>query len=506
MDMRRRFSMQMFCFTPSAGALFWEKMLKLYTLEKGEEVQSEESYLDTFDWSLYKKDWIVRQSGNETVLQSLTAPEALAMVWPAEKNYPLSEDLQGEGGEKCRSWLAGRALVRHFTLRRSTQTFRLVDRTTLAAPGTLIHQTFAFPTEAKAVVVQVQPRRGASVQMQPVFSLLRAEGGKKIRDVNFAMLASWANIKPASYSSKYSGNFQPKLAAQLAVFRILADLFQIAKQNQWGVIADVDSEFLHDYRTAIRRMRSIAAECQEVLPQDIVVRLKTDFRTLGKATNRLRDFDVFLQRQAEYQAAVPAILGSGLDQLFDAMRKKRQKTCDQLQAFLRDPSYERMVDDWDRFFTLQSHISSAPASPTVLELARKTIANRYHRILEQGAAISEASEDGQVHALRIECKKLRYLLEVFASLFPRQDVDRFVTLLKTVQDNLGLHNDLVVQQQKLMAFADKKSVLKENAMSIAAAGALVGMLVERRRHLRTDFKAIFAEFTRPENRQFMEKM
>jgi hypothetical protein len=31
-------------------------MLKLYTLEKGEEVQSEESYLDTFDWSLYKKD------------------------------------------------------------------------------------------------------------------------------------------------------------------------------------------------------------------------------------------------------------------------------------------------------------------------------------------------------------------------------------------------------------------------------------------------------------------
>jgi CHAD domain-containing protein len=224
--------------------------------------------------------------------------------------------------------------------------------------------------------------------------------------MSFCDVGILGEYQPASYSSKYSGNFQPKLAAQLAVFRILADLFQIAKQNQWGVIADVDSEFLHDYRTAIRRMRSIAAECQEVLPQDIVVRLKTDFRTLGKATNRLRDFDVFLQRQAEYQAAVPAILGSGLDQLFDAMRKKRQKTCDQLQAFLRDPSYERMVDDWDRFFTLQSHISSAPASPTVLELARKTIANRFTAFSSREQRFRSDAE-GQVHALRIECKKLR---------------------------------------------------------------------------------------------------
>ena len=50
----------------------------------------------------------------------------------------------------------------------------------------------------------------------------------------------------------------------------------------------------------------------------------------------------------------------------------------------------------------------------------------------------------QVHDLRKDAKKLRYLLECFGSLLPKSPRKQFVKRLKALQDNLGEHQDAEV--------------------------------------------------------------
>ena len=66
------------------------------------------------------------------------------------------------------------------------------------------------------------------------------------------------------------------------------------QRNEPGVRADIDSEFLHDYRVAVRRTRSALSQIKDVLPEDKVEHFKTEFGWLGQMTGPTRDLDVYL--------------------------------------------------------------------------------------------------------------------------------------------------------------------------------------------------------------------
>jgi len=54
-----------------------------------------------------------------------------------------------------------------------------------------------------------------------------------------------------------------------------------------------------------------------------------------------------------------------------------------------------------------------------------------------------------IHQLRINCKKLRYLMEFFTLLLPPAEIKKLIRSLKMLQDNPGNFNDYSVQQQFL---------------------------------------------------------
>ncbi len=69
------------------------------------------------------------------------------------------------------------------------------------------------------------------------------------------------------------------------------------------------------------------------------------------------------------------------------------------------------------------------------------------------------TEDEVVHQLRINCKKLRYLMEFFAPLFPENEIKTLIKALKLLQDNLGNFNDYSVQQIFLRQVLNEKMVI-----------------------------------------------
>jgi CHAD domain-containing protein len=145
----------------------------------------------------------------------------------------------------------------------------------------------------------------------------------------------------------------------------------------------------------------------------------------------------------------------------------------------------------------------------VIELACKRIFKRYRRVIRDGEAIltDETVVENKMHALRIDCKKLRYLLEFFASLFPRDEIDLLVKQLKKLQDNLGDFNDFVVQGEYLIQILKDLSLEGEQArMALASIGGLVGHLDEEKARVQGEFAQTFRAFAAKENQKRFQKL
>ena len=126
--------------------------------------------------------------------------------------------------------------------------------------------------------------------------------------------------------------------------------------------------------------------------------------------------------------------------------------------------------------------------------------------------IDENTEDGTIHQLRINCKKLRYLMEFFGPLFPEQEIKALIKSLKLLQDNLGNFNDYAVQQTFLrQVLSEKMSCFAGREVKVAeSVGALTAMLCqlkekERRRVMKNfnlfdsqEIRSIFTKLFHPE--------
>jgi CHAD domain-containing protein len=138
------------------------------------------------------------------------------------------------------------------------------------------------------------------------------------------------------------------------------------------------------------------------------------------------------------------------------------------------------------------------------DLAPRLIAKQHRRLLRKGRKISADSPDKDLHRLRIEGKKLRYLLEFFAGLFPRRRITGLIKQLKKLQDNLGAFNDLAIQQASLESYLESRA--EPSPREAAAVGGLVSLLRERRRDVRRDFERAFAGFDAAETRESFARL
>ena len=85
---------------------------------------------------------------------------------------------------------------------------------------------------------------------------------------------------------------------------------EIQDANLPGTLADTDIEFLHDFRVAIRRTRSVLREMRGRVRADDLERVRASFKWLQDQTSATRDLDVYLHEFDELRAMAPDI-GAG---------------------------------------------------------------------------------------------------------------------------------------------------------------------------------------------------
>jgi len=107
----------------------------------------------------------------------------------------------------------------------------------------------------------------------------------------------------------------------------------------------------------------------------------------------------------------------------------------------------------------------------------------------------ENMADDMLHLLRIECKELRYLLEFFSSLFPREKIHDLIGQLKKLQDFLGEYNDFRVQQQRLQDLAGELPRNDSRSKkTVAAIGTLVKTMEREKRKAKKALAKTFSDY------------
>jgi len=111
-----------------------------------------------------------------------------------------------------------------------------------------------------------------------------------------------------------------------------------------------------------------------------------------------------------------------------------------------------------------------------------------HRKLNQAAKALESGTPEERHAVRIAAKRLRYIAEFFAPLFPRKRAKAYLKALTAVQDVLGRLNDAATA----LRVADESGGVGHDA----ATGAVRGWVAAQAAALEPDIASAWRRFAR----------
>ena len=115
---------------------------------------------------------------------------------------------------------------------------------------------------------------------------------------------------------------------------VLANLRDAMLANWDGTVADIDPEFLHDLRVAVRRTRVVLANAGRVLPDDVRQRAREDFGWLGSISGAARDLDVYQIEWPEYTAELDEAATRALIPLREHLGSERQSAHAELSTQL----------------------------------------------------------------------------------------------------------------------------------------------------------------------------
>ncbi len=222
-----------------------------------------------------------------------------------------------------------------------------------------------------------------------------------------------------------------------------------------------DHEALHDFRVALRRLRSLLRAFRS--PDDPLLprRLRRRLRRLAQATGEGRDLEVQIEWVRSQLPEVVPRHRHGVRWLLSRM-EERQRIAN--QRFLAVVAR--------RFDPLQDRIRSAlidagpdrpgaPAETPAAGARMGRVVRRWTAVLDsQIGSIRSITDDRQAHAARIAVKRLRYLLEPFEAELPA--IHPVIARLKQLQDLLGdlhdAHRIAIALFEEFRAAAEEQAV------------------------------------------------
>ena len=282
---------------------------------------------------------------------------------------------------------------------------------------------------------------------------------------------------------------------------VLTDLL-VAVEGYWrGAAHSSDPAFVYGLRVATRRSRSVLIEGKTVLPREALSMAAAGMGVLSACTGRARDLDVYLAGWDGYISNLPPESAAALAPVRETLEARRRRAYDDLAVGLASPAVKTFVRDWSKWLRKPVPGRSMTRSPDghrqLTGFVIERIGQAHLTLLEHGRLITDDSPATQLHDLRRDAKRLRYLLESFGEVLPAKPTRRFVRRLKSLQDNLGAHQDAEVHATRMAELLVGPEATEFSPATLAAADELVRQLEQQCLSARAEFSSRFSEYDSP---------
>lgn len=344
--------------------------------------------------------------------------------------------------------------------------------------------------------VTFRPVRGEEQICARLLRRCRRDGLALAQPVEPARLLREQRGGPA-YRAKPVVELDPAAPAGAALARLFAAYGEVLWANERGIVEDLDAEFLHDYRVALRSLRSWTSDLRKVMSKAARARVKAELATLNHATGRLRDLDVLSAALPAYLAALGGIAPDTAARLAGLVTQARDEAQRALVAHFRSGDYRRFRRRWPRLCEALAsgrHLGRDGEAP-LLEGVVAALRRRRAQVVDFDWRRAE-DDPAVLHELRKECKKLRYLLEGFQRLFDAGRCRRAIAELKRVQTAMGDTWDLHVHHALLETLAAKLPAQDARAVLPVVVGLGTRLSALEHAHVEVVSRA-FAQFRTP---------
>lgn len=250
------------------------------------------------------------------------------------------------------------------------------------------------------------------------------------------------------------GVFADDLMAE-AVRKILRFQFDVMLAHEEGSRNGKNIDDLHDMRVATRRMRAAFRLFGSYFQPKAIRQFEKDLRGTGRTLGAVRDLDVFKKKVELYAGSLPEERRHGLNPVLGRWRKDRKRARQELHDYLDSKRYRRFVEKFGEFlYTPGAGVDAVKPGDPAPHQVRHVLTSGVWRLYETIWAyevVLEGAPVATMHALRIDCKFLRYALEFFQEVLGPGAAGVIADVI-AVQDHLGDLQDAVVASQVLNDF------------------------------------------------------
>lgn len=230
-----------------------------------------------------------------------------------------------------------------------------------------------------------------------------------------------------------------------------------------------EEDEVHDLRVASRRLREGLALFSSFLPGGRTGRVVKKVKKVTGMLGVLRNTDEAVLFFSALTGEDSAHFAAEVQELLVALRRERQQAHKKLKKELGSLNPDPLRKAFQAIRRRQNLFSGSGFDQfvNISSFANDALQERAQLLVELlPQALQEADREGQ-HRLRIALKKMRYRVEILASLMNKSGYDRLHDALKGYQDVLGKLHDIDVfcdlVQERVPSGAGRDALLRDMA-------------------------------------------
>jgi CHAD domain-containing protein len=252
--------------------------------------------------------------------------------------------------------------------------------------------------------------------------------------------------------------------AVLGVRSVALELLEKTAQARQLLGPVADPEAVHDFRVALRRLRSWERAFRPELESSVPRKIRRRLKALAQAANPSRDTAVHLQWLHEQILTLTPSEHVGVAWLIESLEQAIR---------VSDTELLGIVDHWfaGAYRRLKRGLKVVPAkrvgrhAPRFGDVVAKRIVDQVEVVRDRLAAVRTVADWREIHTARIAGKRLRYMLEPVAPYV--LEVDPILDQLKRLQDLAGDLHDVHVFANDIVAAAQVGAAAYARQLTLA---------------------------------------